>query len=403
MRNHINPDAIVRGMNYSTKEELLAILIRWQRDRVRMSENGTITEKMMEKLRRLNLIRTEDELRVMRHKDRIKFYNSIKKLQKSGITVSDGMSFVPDTISADAAAIVSKRENDTGRMATERMQSSYYDDLARFLKSPLIIEKPQGASLHHLMDYDRNYHGVSFIEQAHDHMAWDDLQNIVVEKEWGKLFSGNEDAEWRLPFEFCCFEFRISGARVLAFMIQDESSNVIHVPILAIGLARHWSCSQHEYQIRGVNVLEKSVRGTYDNERMYVGKEYKPLVDFIAKQVRAVSIVLDAQVTQCERVTPAPGLNQKRIKDGRSPIKEHRVVRLVKRERPHVRRGFAMQGERKPQGLHWRRGHYKHYPDYESGEIMYVNDGGFFLSKTWARWALAGDPDYGIIEKEYRV
>lgn len=50
-----------------------------------------------------------------------------------------------------------------------------------------------------------------------------------------------------------------------------------------------------------------------------------------------------------------------------------------------------------------RRGHYRHYSNPDAGSIKYVNDGGFWLSKDWINWMLVGDPDVGIVEKEYRL
>lgn len=294
-------------------------------------------------------------------------------------------------------------------MSEDRRASPFFDEMRRWFAGALTIEKPVGASLHHLIDYDMTYHVTSIIKETHKQIDWDAVQSIVVEHDWARVVGDKPEAAtgaWRLPFEFCCFEFRVSGARVLAIATQEEGDDAVKIPIVAVGLARHWIVSPFEYDVRGTDVrrLPSRAEDPTNCEKIndYVDGKYDEIGRYVIKQVRAVSIILDAHVAETHAVAPGHGLNRARTRSGRSTNGGHHVVRLLRRSGAGQRRGEGT-GIGSRRGLHFRRGHWRHYSNPDAGEIVYVNDGGFFLSKDWINWMMVGDPNVGIVEKEYRL
>ena len=106
---------------------------------------------------------------------------------------------------------------------------------------------------------------------------------------------------------------------------------------------------------------------------------------FLASQIRAMCIALDAEVAVSSIVRAPHRLNAARVDRGRLPIFDYHVVSLAKRTRPEALADTECEG-RHPR-LHWVRGHWRHYTNV----------------KTWIRWHLRGDPDLGFIEKHYRL
>lgn len=287
-----------------------------------------------------------------------------------------------------------------GHMDQLRAESGHVDAVKHLLKiRPFRLEKPQGSSLHHFMEYDRELERI--MDQALQGVAgspaqmtlgremYDGLQPFVIEHDWaGAVDIKNlKNPEWVLPFDYTCFEFRIDGCRVLALFKQIEMQ--ITCEMLAVGAKKHWSIANASYRVYGDTVEVQTRVRNVDAMR----EEYQGLMDFVLKQVLAVSIMLDADVAVRETMRTSGTLNEKRRKLGRAPLRDHHVVRLSRRSRPspmpddHV----ATTGTRRR--LHFRRGHWRHF----RGEDDVVT------SRTWINWCLVGDPDLGFVEKEYRL
>jgi hypothetical protein len=291
-----------------------------------------------------------------------------------------------------------KRQKDAGipPMTSERAREIWgdgiqeRDDLHQSLRiwadGPLKLEKPQGSSLHHLCRYDLE-HGGRYGTILHEM----DLQPFVVENDWGRavpLVKG----EWRLPFQHICWEFRISGVRVLAF--TDATDVEYPVMILAYGRDRVWVGDDHKYTLHQDRLSDSPL---VVNQRT----PFRKVAAAVFANIRASCIMLDAQVAHDDEVRAPEALVRRAQRDRVAPPRNYRVVRLLRRAPRAGHRGGTSVGGHK-QGGHWRPGRWLHYSDQDSGQVQYVNDGGFFVSKSWQRWHFAGDPNR-IIEREYRL
>jgi hypothetical protein len=88
-----------------------------------------------------------------------------------------------------------------GEHASRERERVHREILRPWALGPLIMERPQGSSLHHLLDYDlENTPG----KMADTIIRCDDTQDIVVENDWARVVPAHIAGEWRLPFEHCC-------------------------------------------------------------------------------------------------------------------------------------------------------------------------------------------------------
>lgn len=238
-------------------------------------------------------------------------------------------------------------------------------------------------------------------------------QLFVVDHDWDKAFAKsdgfNEIVDWPLPYDNCCFEFRISGVRVLAFVqetdIQDQGKYLHCV----YGMDGHWQSDDIEYVItRGDNAGGWCNRVSGRRALTREPSKLMELMAFVTAQVRAVCIMLDSQVATTERQPASHALNKTRVAKGKTPLKDHHVIRLSKR-----RRGQRDGTKSVPSGrhvrLHWRRGHWRHHDrllDNADPDIRIVeqpNESGVWVSKQWINSMLVGDESLGFVEKEYRL
>ena len=291
------------------------------------------------------------------------------------------------------------------RMAGERgrVYAALRDGWAR---GELRLERPSGSSLHHLLEYDRQHTEGNFAQDYSD-----DMQPIVVEHEWARVVP--PEGEWRLPFATCCWEFKISGVRVLAVtdVIRDESrtspSRAAHgdaAMIVIYGHDGHWVCDDLLYVIEasGRLVVSRDQNPIPDAER----RSLRRVIDFVHANIRACCIMMDASICRREHVAAPAALVKRRAAEGRAPPRDHSVVRLVRehaRQRAARSAGAGTGAAKAAQRGHWRRGTFVHFDDQDSGREQYVNDGGFFVSKTWRPWHFAGDPNNLMPNREYRI
>lgn len=201
--------------------------------------------------------------------------------------------------------------------------------------------------------------------------------SFVVRHDWAAAFAGAEmdgGGSWRLPYDICCFEFRVAGRPMLAFATHTggDGSDVV-VQILL------------ESSVGWVDVMEiyrygpGGWRCTGDIE--VVGGQR------VCHQIEAICIALDARVAVEEAVRQPAALVAARRREGKEPPRDYRVLNLARRSRPlaPVRGGDGTGARRR---LHFRRGHWRHYA------------AGW---KTWVRWTLVGDSDLTFIDKHYTL
>lgn len=277
-------------------------------------------------------------------------------------------------------------------------RNALHHSLEQWALGDLILEKPQGSSLHHLIQYDtENTPG----QLARSHINDPDMQIIVVESDWARALAGKniDHGHVPLPFENICWEFRISGVRVLAFTCEE-----MHKPdalYCVYGRDGQWVIDDYMYDIREGRTTARPHRTDVKNV------EFDRVAKLVHAEIRAACVMIDASLASRERVEASPALNRQRSRTGKTPLRDHFVVRLLKPRRAVTHRGDAPRSARQDgdpwkQRGHFRIGNWYYYDDPDSGKEQIPNDGGFIISRTWRSWYFAGDPN-NIITKEYRL
>lgn len=219
------------------------------------------------------------------------------------------------------------------------------------------IHKVHEAFLAHLV-IDNTGHVLP--DNSHN-IDWKNVQPFVVQHDWASAFENATDYasnEYKLPFEHTSFEFRITGITFVAFAYQNEGNpNGPMFTVFAESLGA-W-----------VNI-----------------KKMEGMWGFIASQIKAICVALEAEVATHNVTRAAEKLNKKRLEEGKVPLYSFHVVSLNRQSRP-ARLPLPPHEPHARRRLHFRRGHWRHYEQH----------------KTWIKWMLVGDPELGFIEKEYKL
>ncbi len=240
-----------------------------------------------------------------------------------------------------------------------------------------VMEKPQGSSLHHFLEYVK---GVKGHATDYGDMMMQHFHLFVIEHDWSKAFKGSGEfnvGEFPFPYDHNCFEMRLNGVRILLLVGSDRKG------VLAMGLHGDWLTFSVEVSMSGIITM-------IDNDTQ-LNSAHNPgnVIGAIGAQIRAVCIMLDAEVAETEVRRAPEKLNRIRERQGRTLLKDYHVVRLAHRHRVRAAEGRASDYDENytRKRLHFRRGHDRHYQNY----------------KVWIRWQLVGDPDLGFVDKEYRL
>jgi hypothetical protein len=249
----------------------------------------------------------------------------------------------------------------------------------------LVLERAQASKAHLLRQAAEDGHLVLFEfhpgDMASAGMATADLavgEVFVVEHDWAAAFEGAQDYagndDWRLPYDLCCFEFRLSGRHVILTAMQTDDGPAIAGAVELRSRDNAWLVAGGG--VTAGNKAVPPVDGLWD------------LIKYAAvPQIKAICVALEAEVAETEVVRAPHRLNSKREREGKLPLFDHRVVRLGRRSKarplPPSHQGEPGRGKR----LHFRRGHWRHYQGH----------------KTWIKWMLVGNPELGWIEKDYRL
>ncbi len=266
--------------------------------------------------------------------------------------------------------------------------------LALWARGELSLERPEGSSLHHLIDYD----AARSPENKASHKLLSYVQSVIVQNDWARMTGqtglAQTEGEWRLPFGDACWEFRISGVRVLVFTHSRKDDDDMFWCVY--GLDKEWIKDNYYYLVSPLGY--RAVL----NPKLRIGAtEFPRAFRLVHDNIRVACIMHDAGMAREQRVAASAALNKSRVARGRPPLRDHYVVQLVRpRHRVAPARALPSGTVRAPQRGHWRAGTWVHYDDPDSGQVQCANDGGFFVSKTWRRWHFAGDPNR-LITKEY--
>lgn len=255
------------------------------------------------------------------------------------------------------------------------------------------LEKPSGSSVHHLADYSRRHGNGNFAKAIQPGNWMSDLQAFVVEHNWAAAFSNAKDfnsGEFRIPYPHCCFEFRISGMRCM-FLFYGNEEGHLECPSIVVGCNEIWILLSHCFEVTpiGTIILQPTHEHPNPEDIQLADTAYMPLFAMAFKQIRAISIMLEAKVATKETIRAPERLNRQREKSGRTKLRDYHVV-VLNRHRPRADRlpeELQTHGERSSPRLHFRSGHWRHFPSH----------------RTWIEWQLIGNPDLGFVDKHYRL
>lgn len=215
------------------------------------------------------------------------------------------------------------------------------------------------------------------------------LQVIMVSHDWGGLLGHSKQdgpgGEWHPPYSVQIFEFAISGAAVLATVSEHEGVAAMSVAI-RLPVSKAWVNDRCLVLLDGTGwrYLTEKLAARGDPK---VNADFARLYDFVSSHVRAVAVMLEAEVAKTEAVRAPYKTNRPPKEHAPLPALSFHILKLNRRPRPappafdpnHV------PGTRKR--LHFRQGHWRHYSNH----------------KTWIKWMLVGDPDLGFVDKDYQV
>lgn len=296
----------------------------------------------------------------------------LARLIHNAATDEEALALVREGIRDEEAELVRLvAEGDREASALKR-RADALGDLIQWAQSPLVLG-PATESLFHRATPE------AIFSAAEDEWVPPEIAEaqsqapgvFLVQHDWaGLLTNADVDAGGvRLPFEYCCFEARVGARRVCALVCSDDSGPFRLIPIVQVVGGWAVFCS---FDLRS------------GEPRPEVGSGFEPLAAMLYAQVRAVAIMLDAEVVNSEVVRAPHQKNTVRLKRGLPPIYDHHILTLARRPRALAVRGEPGGHRRR---LHFRRGHWRHYA----------------ASKTWIRWCLVGDPSLGFADKDYRL
>jgi len=202
------------------------------------------------------------------------------------------------------------------------------------------------------------------------------VQSLLVRHDWARAFAGAQDfdgGEIVLPYDHTAFEFVISGHHVIVFAGQHlDTKRIVCTPV--VRAAKEWLLFRDPFDLLNPDGEKDRNIASYTTD----GK-----IEFLARQIRAICIALDAEIAEA---SPVRQVYQGKAKDQADlPSFAYHVVDLSKKRQRSTLP--AAGGTHRSPRLHFRRGHWRHYATF----------------KTWVKWTLVGNPDLGYIEKEYRV
>lgn len=270
----------------------------------------------------------------------------------------------------------------------------FRDDAAhlhQWLRGPFVLQRPDQAAMHRCMEELRLVpaygQGTSADDFKISGLRVDTMQmhSLLIEHDWASVhdFSDalNEHGskpEWKFPYESQCFELHISGLRVCCFATMQQQMAAF---ITMRTKERRWIFDKHWLTFE------------YDGPKPLSGYPLSGGIDLSAirklvfDQVRACSIMLDAQVAETIPARAPYKSNRPPKIAGDLPEISYHVVSLAKRKRAAALPPDEIHTPGRRKRLHFRRGHWRHFTE----------------RKTWINWMLVGDPDLGFVEKDYRL
>lgn len=237
--------------------------------------------------------------------------------------------------------------------------------IKEWVAHPAILQQNDHSSTHRAIDAGKKKRWICLETEVESEMILHDPHVFVVQNDWASAFSNELDfatGQFKLPYEQCVFEFRISNRNVVALTRQDEEL------VTLMCVVEH----KDNWATFGPKVITD------------VRDDAFPFFKLVCSQIRAIAIALDAEVAHRQLVRASTSVNEARAERGKPLLLDYHLVYLAHRSRAD-RLGVAESSARKR--LHFRRGHWRHFAAF----------------KTWVRWTLVGNPELGFVDKEYRL
>lgn len=218
------------------------------------------------------------------------------------------------------------------------------------------------------------------------HIDTPQMQIIQVEHDWAALLgnaqiTGEGSGAWALPYDAQVFEFAISGAAVVFALFKTNlDGNYAMSTVFRLPNTKSWMRDKVKVLITQTGYKQINVPGLDDKDLETLTKLY----DFAFKQIRALCIMLEAEVAKTTP-TRAPYKGAEPSAGKPLPKFSHHTVELLRKPRAD-RPDVPVPTGRHPR-LHFRRGHWRHYTNH----------------RTWIKWTLVGNPDLGFVDKHYRA
>jgi len=288
-----------------------------------------------------------------------------------------------------------------GRPANEQEQAAAESDLAlvrewltgghfklKAPQHPLMHKALKALDLRRVYDEDGKLVEIENADTA-------DLQSLLVHHDWAAVLGDAPDTqgEWIPPYTHQCFEFLVSASPhgeekllpVLAFVNEESNRSTMLICMRTFTKGWIYDCALLSLMADNFRVDARASQG-----RLRRGLDLSALRPLIFKQVRACCILLEAEVAETTPIRDMTYRRNEPPKDNSEPLPKlgYNVVSLA--DRHHTERlppGEIHQSTRRRPRLHFRRRHWRHYPTH----------------RTQIPWTLAGNPELGFVEKEYRL
>ncbi len=304
-----------------------------------------------------------------------------------------------------------KLEADLDKNGWERRVLLAEKDVLESFAGPLMLQRPTGTVFHKarqsfeegdmLMPYANfSDHDDSVPITEHPGMRGGyagDHHIFLVEHNWAGAFADSnalEGEERRMPYPLTAFEFQINSRRIVVNIVQwddrDKPRPVDlppHTSLVTIQTKAGWMLPMaYEFQPHGF-VIPQHISSREEIKATKFVQVITPLMALIHAQIRAILIMLSAEVAETPVVRIPHKLNEARVKKGKKPMLDYHVVSLAKRARYESLPTGPYHEPSHRKRLHWRRGHDRHYANH----------------KVWIKRQLVGNPDLGFIDKHYRL
>lgn len=187
--------------------------------------------------------------------------------------------------------------NEDERQAANRTLQKQFSD---FLLTPIKMRKPSASIAHKAMTAleiaptERVYLGTTPVEQRD--VAPTQMHSLTIEHDWAAVIGDQEKgAEWKLPYSEQCFEFDICGWHTLAFAAQNEEGKTLKLVWRVPGMKGGWVADEADLEL-----LDDGWRVLYlpPGAKMLPGLD--TMISFVHAQIRAICIMLDAQVAEVQ-------------------------------------------------------------------------------------------------------